>query len=87
MNTGIRVTNVISYGPGDKLLLTYAFANGSAYQVPRFTLPCIVPTSFPVPGVPADKPKPSSKELNETIGKSVEGSIAVVRQMVKEGKL
>ncbi|KAJ7460110.1 DUF1857-domain-containing protein [Mycena galericulata] len=68
MNTGIRVTNVVSYGPSDELLLTYGFANG-------------------IPGVPADKPKPSAKELNATVGKGVEGSIAVVRQMVKEGKL
>ncbi|KAJ7603566.1 DUF1857-domain-containing protein [Roridomyces roridus] len=68
MNTGTRVTNVISYGPDDEILLTYGFANG-------------------IPAVPADKPKPSIKELNATVGKSVEGSIAVVRQMVKEGKL
>ncbi|KAJ7727736.1 DUF1857-domain-containing protein [Mycena metata] len=68
MNTGIRVTNVVSYGPNDELLLTYGFANG-------------------IPGVAADKPKPSAKELNATVGKSVEGSIAVVRQMVKDGKL
>jgi hypothetical protein len=26
---GIRVTNVVSYGPDDELLLTYGFANGS----------------------------------------------------------
>ncbi|KAJ7487886.1 DUF1857-domain-containing protein [Mycena latifolia] len=68
MNTGIRVTNVISYGASDEILLTYGFANG-------------------IPGVATDKPKPSAKELNATVGKSVEGSIAVVRQMVKEGKL
>ncbi|KAJ6529157.1 DUF1857-domain-containing protein [Mycena vulgaris] len=68
MDTGTRVTNVISYGPGDEIFLTYGFANG-------------------IPGVAADKPKPSAKELNATVGKSVEGSIAVVRQMVKEGKL
>ncbi|KAJ7310712.1 DUF1857-domain-containing protein [Mycena albidolilacea] len=68
MNTGIRVTNVVSYGPDDQLLLTYGFANG-------------------IPGVPADKPKPSAKELNAMVGKSVEGSIVVVRQMVKDGKL
>ncbi|KAJ7096094.1 hypothetical protein C8R44DRAFT_644697 [Mycena epipterygia] len=68
MNTGIRVTNVISYGPGDEIFLTYGFANG-------------------IPGIPADEPKPSAKELNATVGKSVEGSIAVVRQMVRDGKL
>ncbi|KAJ7041579.1 DUF1857-domain-containing protein [Mycena alexandri] len=68
MNTGIRVTNVVSYGPNDELLLTYGFANG-------------------IPGIAADKPKPSAKELNAIVGKSVEGSIAVVRQMVKDGKL
>ncbi|KAJ6571584.1 hypothetical protein B0H19DRAFT_1130402 [Mycena capillaripes] len=68
MNTGIRVTNVVSYGPNDEMLLTYGFANG-------------------IPGIPADKPKPTAKELNAIVGKSVEGSIAVVRQMVKEGKL
>ncbi|KAJ7752446.1 DUF1857-domain-containing protein [Mycena maculata] len=68
MNTGIRVTNVVSYGASDELLLTYGFANG-------------------IPGIPADKPKPNAKELNATVGKGVEGSIAVVRQMVKEGKL
>ncbi|KAJ6608279.1 hypothetical protein B0H10DRAFT_2068262 [Mycena sp. CBHHK59/15] len=68
MNTGIRVTNVVSYGPNDEMLLTYGFANG-------------------IPGVPADKPKPTAKELNATIGKSVERSIAVIRQMVQEEKL
>ncbi|KAJ7152604.1 DUF1857-domain-containing protein [Mycena crocata] len=68
MNTGIRVTNVVSYGTADEILLTYGFANG-------------------IPGIPADKPKPSAKELNAIVGKSVEGSIAVVRQMVKDGKL
>ncbi|KAJ7637304.1 DUF1857-domain-containing protein [Mycena polygramma] len=68
MNTGLRVTNTISYGPNDEIFLTYGFANG-------------------IPGVPADQPKPSAKELNARIGKSVEGSIAVVRQMVKDGKL
>ncbi|KAJ6484456.1 DUF1857-domain-containing protein [Mycena vitilis] len=68
MNTGLRVTNTISYGPNDEIFLTYGFANG-------------------LPGVPADQPKPSAKELNARIGKSVEGSIAVVRQMVKDGKL
>ncbi|KAJ7127781.1 hypothetical protein C8R44DRAFT_778791 [Mycena epipterygia] len=68
MNTGIRVTNMISYGPGDEIFLTYGFANG-------------------ILGIPADKPKPSAKELNVTVGKSVEGSITVVRQMVRDGKL
>ncbi|KAJ6529158.1 DUF1857-domain-containing protein, partial [Mycena vulgaris] len=68
MDTGMRVTNVISYGPGDEIFLTYCFANG-------------------IPGVAADKPKPSAKELNANFGKSVERGIAVVRQMVKEGKL
>ncbi|KAJ7274879.1 DUF1857-domain-containing protein [Mycena rebaudengoi] len=68
MNTGNRVTNIVSYGVEDELFLTYGFANG-------------------IPGVPADKPKPSAKELNAQLGKSVEGSISVVRQMVKEGKL
>ncbi|KAF7350310.1 DUF1857-domain-containing protein [Mycena venus] len=68
MNTGTRVTNIVSYGPDDELLLTYGFANG-------------------VPGVPADKPKPSAKELNAVVGKTVEGSIVVIRQMVKDGKI
>ncbi|KAJ6608270.1 hypothetical protein B0H10DRAFT_2303130 [Mycena sp. CBHHK59/15] len=68
MDTGLRVMNVISYGPNDELLLTYSFANG-------------------IPGVPADKPKPSAKELNANIGKSVERGIAIIRQMAKEGKL
>ncbi|KAJ7096629.1 DUF1857-domain-containing protein [Mycena belliarum] len=68
MNTGIRVTNMVSYGPADEILLTYGFANG-------------------IPGVDAGSPKPSAKELNARVGKGVEGSIAVVRQMVKEGKL
>ncbi|KAJ7274881.1 hypothetical protein C8J57DRAFT_1312976 [Mycena rebaudengoi] len=40
-----------------------------------------------IPSIPSDKPKPNAKELNATIGKNVEGSIVVVRQMVKEEKL
>ncbi|KAJ7686170.1 hypothetical protein B0H17DRAFT_940664 [Mycena rosella] len=68
MDTGTRVTNVVSYGADDELLLTYGFANG-------------------IPGIAADEPKPSAKELNARVGKSVEGSIAVVRQMLKDGKL
>ncbi|KAJ7129111.1 DUF1857-domain-containing protein [Mycena filopes] len=68
MNTGGRVTNVVSYGPDGEMLLTYCFANG-------------------IPGIPGDKPQPSAKELNAILGKSVEGSLAVMRQMVKEGKL
>jgi hypothetical protein len=44
-------------------------------------------STLSVPGIPADKPKPSAKELNAIVGKGVEGSIAVVRQMVKDGKL
>ncbi|KAJ7227621.1 DUF1857-domain-containing protein [Mycena rebaudengoi] len=40
-----------------------------------------------IPSVPSDKPKPNAKELNATMGKNVEGSLVVVRQMVKEGKL
>ncbi|KAJ7274880.1 DUF1857-domain-containing protein [Mycena rebaudengoi] len=70
-DTGHRILNIISYGPENKLFLTYCFSNG-------------IPTVF---SVPADKPKPSVKELNATIGKYVEGTIVVVRQMVKEGKL
>ncbi|KAJ7487884.1 DUF1857-domain-containing protein [Mycena latifolia] len=68
MSTGLRITNIISYGPNDEMLLTYSFANG-------------------LPGVPADKPKPSAKELNETIGKAVDRGLGIFRQMVKEGKL
>jgi hypothetical protein len=26
--TGFRMTNIVSYGPGDELMLTYSFANG-----------------------------------------------------------
>ncbi|KAF7324067.1 DUF1857-domain-containing protein [Mycena kentingensis (nom. inval.)] len=39
-----------------------------------------------IPGVPEDKPKPSTAELNAMVGKGVERSIEVIRQMVKEGK-
>ncbi|KAJ6484432.1 DUF1857-domain-containing protein [Mycena vitilis] len=28
LSSGIRMTNIISYGPSDELFLTYAFANG-----------------------------------------------------------
>ncbi|KAJ7848647.1 DUF1857-domain-containing protein [Mycena olivaceomarginata] len=66
--TGLRVTNTISYGPADELLLTYSFANG-------------------IPGVAADKPKPSPKELNATLDKALERSLSVIRGLVKEGKL
>ncbi|KAJ7197716.1 hypothetical protein B0H12DRAFT_969284, partial [Mycena haematopus] len=68
MNNGMRLTNTISYGPADELLLTYAFANG-------------------IPGVAADKPKPSAKELNAIVGKALEMSLNVIRELAKEGKL
>ncbi|KAF8211163.1 hypothetical protein K438DRAFT_1958300 [Mycena galopus ATCC 62051] len=68
MNTGLRVTNTISYGPADELLLTYAFAGG-------------------IPGVAADKPKPSGKELNAIVDKPLQRSLDVIRGLVKEGKL
>ncbi|KAJ7135853.1 hypothetical protein C8R44DRAFT_869550 [Mycena epipterygia] len=68
MNTGQRVTNVISYGPADEMLLTYSFSNG-------------------IPGIPADKPKPSASELNAMVGKALDRSIGIVRQMVQDGKL
>ncbi|KAF8166130.1 hypothetical protein K438DRAFT_1984475 [Mycena galopus ATCC 62051] len=68
MNTGLRVTNTISYGPADELLLTYAFAGG-------------------IPGVAADKPKPSGKELNAIVDKPLERSLDVISGLVKEGKL
>jgi hypothetical protein len=32
MNNGIRITNLISYGPNNELLLTYTFANGSEFH-------------------------------------------------------
>ncbi|KAJ6450369.1 DUF1857-domain-containing protein [Mycena sanguinolenta] len=68
MGNGLRLTNTISYGPVDELLLTYAFANG-------------------IPGVPADKSKPSGKELNAIVDKALERSLNVIRELVKEGKL
>jgi hypothetical protein len=40
-----------------------------------------------VPGVAADKPKPSPKELNATLDKALERSLSVIRGLVKEGKL
>ncbi|KAJ6529191.1 DUF1857-domain-containing protein [Mycena vulgaris] len=40
-----------------------------------------------LPGVPGDKPKPSAKELNAAIGKVVDKSIGIIRQMVKDGEL
>ncbi|KAJ7159653.1 hypothetical protein C8R46DRAFT_1224230 [Mycena filopes] len=30
-STGVRITNLISYGADDELLLTYSFANGLPY--------------------------------------------------------
>ncbi|KAJ7643254.1 hypothetical protein B0H17DRAFT_1216160 [Mycena rosella] len=68
MSTGLRITNVISYGPENELLLTYSFANG-------------------LPGVPADKPKPSAEVLNAIIGKALSNGLVIFRQMVEEGKL
>ncbi|KAJ7457155.1 DUF1857-domain-containing protein [Mycena galericulata] len=69
---GLRVTNIISYGPAEELLLTWAFANGIMLRFP---------------GIPADKPKPSAKELNERMGIAVEQSLEIVRKLVKEGKI
>jgi hypothetical protein len=42
---------------------------------------------FLVPGVAADKPKPSAKELNAGVDKALERSLSVIRGLVKEGKL
>ncbi|KAF7350317.1 hypothetical protein MVEN_01336100 [Mycena venus] len=67
MSTGLRITNTISYGPADELLLTYSFANG-------------------IPGVAADKPKPSGKELNAIVDNALDRSLKFIREMVKEGK-
>ncbi|KAF7324074.1 DUF1857-domain-containing protein [Mycena kentingensis (nom. inval.)] len=68
MHTGKRITNIVSYGPDNELLLTYSFANG-------------------IPGIPEDKPKPGAGELNAMVGKGVQHSIDVVRQLVKDGKV
>ncbi|KAJ6571602.1 hypothetical protein B0H19DRAFT_1255561 [Mycena capillaripes] len=68
LSTGVRMTNVISYGPNNELLLTYGFANG-------------------IPGVAAEKPKPSAKELNVAVGEALERGLNIFREMVKEGKL
>jgi len=68
MDTGTRVTNVLSYGPSDELFLTYTFSHG-------------------IPGVPANQPRPSAKELNAKVGPAVAHGVEVIRQMVKEGKL
>ncbi|KAJ7686236.1 hypothetical protein B0H17DRAFT_1137093 [Mycena rosella] len=40
-----------------------------------------------IPGVAADQPKPSAKDLNGIIGKTLKEAIALVRQMIKERKL
>ncbi|KAJ7051401.1 DUF1857-domain-containing protein [Mycena amicta] len=68
MSSGKRVTNTVSYGPNNELLLTYSFANG-------------------IPGVPDDNPAPSKEEMNATLGNGVNHSIAVVRELVKAGKV
>ncbi|KAJ7053311.1 DUF1857-domain-containing protein [Mycena amicta] len=68
MSSGKRVTNTVSYGLNNELLLTYSFANG-------------------IPGVPDDKPSPSKEEMNATLGMGVNHSIAVVRELVKAGKV
>ncbi|KAJ7714429.1 hypothetical protein B0H16DRAFT_1477999 [Mycena metata] len=70
MSTGLRITNIVSYGAEDELLLTYSFGNG-------------------LPGVPADKPRPSAKELNRDaiIGKAMDKGIKTFRELAKEGKL
>ncbi|KAJ7686231.1 hypothetical protein B0H17DRAFT_1204436 [Mycena rosella] len=46
----------------------------------------LVPTTI-LPGVATDQPKPSAKELNGNIEKTLDDAIALVRRMVKEGKL
>jgi hypothetical protein len=85
-DTGHRILNIISYGPENELLLTYCFPNGSKFVSP-FVSHGFELNLAPVPSVPSDKPKPNAKELNATMGKNVEGSLVVMRQMVKEGKL
>ncbi|KAJ7486949.1 DUF1857-domain-containing protein [Mycena latifolia] len=71
-STGLRLTNIISYGPDNEMLLTYCFAGTGLGRIP---------------GGPADKPNPSAKELNEIIGQVMDRNLGIFRRMVKEGKL
>jgi hypothetical protein len=46
LSIGTRVTNIISYGPDDELLLTFSFANGSAFFLGFFRHSLSVLNSF-----------------------------------------
>ncbi|KAJ7152374.1 DUF1857-domain-containing protein [Mycena filopes] len=40
-----------------------------------------------IPGVPAEKPKPSPEELNAMLNKAIDRGLTIFREMVKEGRL
>lgn len=69
--TGIRITNVVSYDEEDRLVLTFSFAGG----IPGYD------TSAPAAA------RPSARELNKEIGSGVEHTIQTIRKMVVDGKL
>jgi hypothetical protein len=33
LTTGLRMTNIVSYGAGKKLMLTYSYANGRKFNI------------------------------------------------------
>jgi hypothetical protein len=88
INTGLRITNTISYGPNDELLLTYTFFTWTGMWNLHTTDSCNhPPRSLLAPGAAPDEPKPSAKELNEIVGRALHRGLDIIREMVKEGKL
>ncbi|KAJ7152358.1 hypothetical protein C8R46DRAFT_1042649 [Mycena filopes] len=51
-STGVRITNLITYGADDELLLTYSFANGRVFK-PVFNFLQIQPQKFNRAKIPA----------------------------------
>jgi hypothetical protein len=90
MSTGVRITNLMSYGAEDELLLTYSFANGSEDNSEIHSrVICLCFSRLIdslVPGaVPAGKPKPSAKELNALIGKEMDKHLEIFRGWSRRG--
>ncbi|BGP41604.1 hypothetical protein JCM10450v2_005657 [Rhodotorula kratochvilovae] len=69
--TPVRITNLVSYGPPPSNELLLSFS--FAPRMPHVS--------------DEDAQGMSEQELNEQVGKGVEGSIEVIRQMVRDGKL
>ncbi|KAF9479308.1 DUF1857-domain-containing protein [Pholiota conissans] len=70
---GTRITNVLSYNEDNEMVLTFSFAGG----VPGYNVSSASESSS----------RPSVKEMNETVGPAVEGTIRRIRELVRDGRI